>query len=176
MSDPFIGEIKMFGGNFAPRGYALCCGQMMAIAQNSALFSLLGTVYGGDGVSSFGLPDFQGRTPIHWGHGPGLSNVNLGDRAGVETITLQTANIPPHVHALTVSSAEGTSHTPLANGYLGAAVDNDLNPINLYTDVATGPVNLNTSVTGSGQPLQSRSPYQAVSFIIALMGEYPSRG
>lgn len=175
MSDPFLGEIKMFGGNFAPRGYALCNGQLLPLSQNTALFALLGTTYGGNGVSTFGLPDFQGRSPIHWGQGPGLSLVTLGEAAGVETVTLLTSNIPPHIHALTVSSAEGTSNTPLANGYLGAAVDKDLNPINLYTAVATAPVNLNTSITGSGLPVENRSPYLAVSFIIALMGEFPSR-
>ncbi|MQG95526.1 phage tail protein [Pseudomonas sp. MN1F] len=174
MSDPFLGEIKMFGGNFAPRGYAFCSGQQMAISQNAALFAILGTTFGGNGVSTFGLPDFQGRSPVHWGQGPGLSLVDLGEASGVETVTLLTSNMPAHLHSLQVSSADATSNKPIANGYLGAAVDKDLNPVNLYTATAPAAVNLNTSISGSSLPVENRSPYLAVSFIIALMGEFPS--
>ncbi|WP_060485972.1 phage tail protein [Pseudomonas sp. NBRC 111123] len=175
MSDPFIGEIKMFAGNFAPRGYSLCNGQLTAISQNTALFSLLGTTYGGDGVTTFALPNFQGRSPIHWGTGVGLQPVELGEFAGVESVSVLTSNMPAHNHTIFASTGEGTSNVPLANGYLAAAVDKDLNPINMYTAAPANQVPLNSTVSGSSIPLQTRSPYLSVSFIIALMGEYPSR-
>lgn len=175
MSDPFLGEIKMFGGNFAPRGYALCNGTLMAISQNTALFAILGTTYGGNGVSTFGLPDFQGRSPVHWGTGPGLATVLLGESAGQENVTLLTSNMPQHIHPIIASTGDGTSNKPLANGYLAAAVDKDLNPVNMYAAAPTAPVNLNSTISGGSIPLSIRNPFLAVSFIIALMGEFPSR-
>lgn len=175
MSDPFLGEIKMFGGNFAPRGYALCNKQLLSISQNTALYAILGTTYGGDGVTTFGLPDFQGRSPVHWGNGAGLSPVVIGESAGVEKVTLLTSNMPMHNHPILASTGEGVSNIPLANGYLAAAVDQDLNPINMYTAAPTSTVTLNSTTSGSSIPVENRSPYLAVSFIIALMGEFPSR-
>ena len=108
MSDPFVGEIRMFAGSFAPRSYALCDGQLMAVSQNDALFSLLGTMYGGDGRTTFGLPELRGRVPIHQGQGPGLSNRRIGQRSGSETATVSVAQMPGHTHAL-----QGTSDAPV---------------------------------------------------------------
>src|SRR6476469_5436875 len=112
MSQPFVAEIKMFGCNFAPRGWAQCNGQILAIAQNTALFSLLGTYYGGDGRTTFALPNFQGSVPIFWGQGPGLSNYGLGEVGGVPTVTLQTNEMPMHQHLVQASSADGTAAAP----------------------------------------------------------------
>ncbi|MCU1723635.1 MULTISPECIES: phage tail protein [unclassified Pseudomonas] len=180
MSDPFIGEIKMFGGNFAPRGYSFCNGQLLPLTQNTALFAILGTTYGGNGQSTFGLPDFRGRSPLHWGQGTGLTNILLGEVAGAESVTQVTSQMPAHIHqmGLTVSTANATSPTPIANGYLGAATDKDLNPVNLYTTDAGTPVALSSlpsTITGGSQPFGIRNPFLAVSFIIALVGEFPSR-
>src|SRR5438270_2669849 len=98
MSEPFLGEIRMFGGNFAPRGWSLCNGQLLPIAQNTALFSLLGTTYGGNGQTTFALPDLRGRVPLHWGQGPGLSNYDLGEQTGTESVTLLSTQMPAHSH------------------------------------------------------------------------------
>lgn len=175
MSDPFLGEIKMFGGNFAPYGYALCNGQQIAVTQNTALFAILGTTYGGNGTTTFGLPDFQGRSPIHWGNGAGLQPVVLGEKAGVESITLLNSNMPAHNHPIVASTGEGTTNIPPANGYLAAAIDKDLNPLNIYAAAPTNPVTMNSTVSGSGIPLATRNPFLSVSFIIALQGIFPTR-
>ncbi|MEN9798594.1 MAG: hypothetical protein RL653_2290, partial [Pseudomonadota bacterium] len=105
--DPFLGEIKLFAGNFAPTGWAFCHGQLLPIAQNSALFSLLGTTYGGNGQTTFALPDLRGRIPVGFGQGPGLTNRNLGDMSGVESVTLQVSNLPQHAHPFAVSASTG---------------------------------------------------------------------
>ena len=112
MANPLLGEIRMFGGNFAPRGWAMCNGQILSIAQNTALFSLLGTTYGGNGQTTFALPDMRGRAPIHPGQGPGLSNRDLGESAGAETITLSQAQMPVHNHPVQGSSADQTTDRP----------------------------------------------------------------
>src|SRR6476659_7582144 len=103
MSEPFLGEIRMVGFNFAPQGWALCNGQILSIAQNTALFSLLGTTYGGNGTQTFGLPNLQSRVPMHWGQGPGLSNYVIGEQTGTENVTILTSNLPPHTHTATVA-------------------------------------------------------------------------
>src|SRR5215213_3857433 len=110
MSEPFIGQIIQFAGNFAIRGYAMCNGQILSIAQNTALFSILGTTYGGNGQTTFALPDLRGRAPVHMGQGPGLSNVQLGEPGGAETVTLLPAQMPQHVHAVNASSASTTKN------------------------------------------------------------------
>src|SRR5437899_12703586 len=114
---PFIGEIVMFAGNFAPRGWAFCNGQILSIAQNTALFSILGTTYGGNGQTTFALPDLRGRVPMHPGQGPGLTNHTLGEVAGSETTTLLSSNMPQHTHALNCNSAAGTQPSP-SSGFL----------------------------------------------------------
>ncbi len=175
MSEPFIGEIRMFAGTFAPRGWALCDGQLLAISQNDALFSLLGTTYGGDGRTTFGLPDLRGRVPVHAGSGtgPGLSARPLGQKAGSETVTLTTQQIPSHAHTPVKASTEPADDSNPAGKAL-AATSYDVyitNPTVGLTDLAAGAV---TSVGGS-QPHDNAQPFLCVNFIIALVGIYPSR-
>jgi microcystin-dependent protein len=171
MAEPFLGEIRMFGGNFAPRGWALCNGQLLPISQNTALFSLLGTTFGGDGVSTFGLPNLQGRVPIHWGQGAGLSNYNLGQVGGAENVTLQVAQMPAHSHLVSSDSGDtGASSHP--NGQLLAS--SGANAIyNKNADSTMLPSMIQN--TGGNQPHANVQPYLSVTFMIALQGIYPSR-
>lgn len=180
MSDPFIGEIKMFASNFAPRGYSMCNGQLLPIQQNAALFALVGTTYGGNGVSTFGLPNFQGRSPVHWGTGAGLTPMVLGQESGTETVTLLTSQMPAHTHgmSLAVSTEAASADAPIANGYLGIAADSGSAAVNIYSAAKGTGVNLalqQSTVVGGSQPFAIRNPYLAVTFIIALVGEYPTR-
>jgi microcystin-dependent protein len=168
-ADPFIGEITMFGGNFAPRGWAFCDGQLLAISTNSALFSLLGTTYGGDGRTTFGLPDLRGRMPLHQGSGPGLTRRNLGQRNGTENHTLSIPELPSHGHSIGVSSTVGNAKTPGGN-LLAQSNDGENN----FTTVdADG--EMTTQNSGTGQGHNNMPPFLAVNFIIALEGIYPSR-
>jgi microcystin-dependent protein len=173
MSEPFIGEIRMFGGNFAPRGWALCDGQLLPIASNSALFSIVGTMYGGDGRSTFGLPDLRGRSAVHPGNGPGLSDIRQGSKGGSETTTLTVANLPAHGHQVApqVTDDERTTNRPdgAIPGRGGHYTD-----VGPSTTVTTGRA-FTTGNTGGGQAFDHRSPYQAVNYIIALQGLFPSR-
>lgn len=176
--NPFIGMICMFGGNFAPRGWAFCDGQLLAIASNTALFSILGTTYGGDGRTTFGLPDLRGRVAMHPGNGPGLSPKNLGQKGGTETNTLNQLQLPSHTHAATGTVNLGTASN--------AASGNDaFLPIstgaNFYSNAAgsakmnAGAVTVNVGNTGNNQPVNNIQPFQCVNFIIALQGTFPSR-
>lgn len=168
MADPFVAEIKMFAGNFAPKGHAFCNGQLMPISQNTALFSLLGTNYGGDGKSTFGLPNLQGRAPLHPGQGPGLSERFLGESGGAAAVTLQPAEIPAHNHGpLHVHDAAGTSGTPNAAWNLAIA------PSNIYGP-ATNLVAMGDTVGGGAH--ENRQPYLGLNFIIALQGVFPPKG
>jgi len=174
--DPFVAEIRMFAGNFAPSGWAFCNGQILSISQNTALFALLGTTYGGNGQSNFALPDLQAQSPIGPGQGPGLSNYFLGEQSGVENVTLLTTEIPLHTHgAPQATSAGGTSTSPLGNTW--AASGGGRTPPPLYaTGTPNTPMNpAAIGVAGGGQPHQNRQPYLAVSFIIALRGVFPPR-
>jgi microcystin-dependent protein len=167
MSDPLLGSIILFAGNFAPRGYALCEGQTLPIAQNTALFSLLGTTYGGNGTTTFALPDLRGRAPIGPGQGPGLASYVLGEQAGVETVTLSTSQLPAHNHPLQSSSGEQTTDRPTSGGGLargGAYISSGD-----ASDVSIGPT------AGGNQPHENRPPYLALNYIIALQGIFPSR-
>ena len=172
MSEPFIGEIRMFAGNFAPRGWALCDGQLLAVSQNDALFSLLGTTYGGDGRTTFGLPDMRGRIPVHPGSGPGLSNRRWGEKGGAEMHTLTTNELPNHTHSVQVINKPGDSGTPenrLWAASSGAPLSySDANP---DTDMATQMINN----IGGSQQHQNMMPNFCIHFIIALFGIYPSR-
>lgn len=170
MSEPYLGEIRMFGGNFAPKGWALCNGQLLSIAQNSALFSILGTTYGGDGINTFALPDLRGRTPMNWGQGPGLTARVIGEQSGQESVTLLTTQMPTHNHLVATNSSESTSGRP-ANGFLGTS------GAALYDAASDGStLNVNAiSSAGGNQPHSNMQPYLAVSFIIALNGIFPSR-
>ncbi|WP_295794195.1 tail fiber protein [Mucilaginibacter sp.] len=175
--EPYIGEIKMFAGNFNPRGWALCNGQLMSIAQNSALFAILGTTYGGDGVQTFGLPDYRGRAPMHWGSGPGLTPRVIGEAAGEENVTLLNSNMPIHNHLINASTAQGTVGPP-TNGFLATSVDNDSggNPFNFVTttpDTTLAPTAV--AAAGGSIPHDNMQPYLVVTFIIATEGIFPSR-
>lgn len=171
MSEPFVGEIRMFAGNFAPRGWALCDGQLLAVSQNDALFSLLGTIYGGDGQTTFGLPDCRGRIPLHAGHGPGLSERRLGAKGGVEKVTLSINQLPSHTHGVNATPEGASSNSP--EGALVA----DSPSVDLFTESAPSEnlsPNAVTSVGGS-QSHTNLMPYLCVHFIIALVGIYPSQ-
>jgi len=175
--NPFIGQVIMFAGNFAPRGWAYCKGQLLNIAENTALFSILGTTYGGDGRTTFGLPDLQGRAPFQQGNGPGLSPTRLGQKSGSEKVALNATNIPSHNHTATLhaENAVATERNPKDN-MLGA---NPANPI--YAGVAAGnnknmgSGSITISNTGSGTPHENMQPYAVSNYIIALVGTYPSR-
>lgn len=165
MAEPFIGEIRMFAGNFAPRGWALCDGQLLAISQNDALFSLLGTTYGGDGRSTFGLPDMRGRLPIHADGGH-----RLGQRAGSEQVNLTANQLPAHSHSLSASSNAAASSTPAENVTAASSSNN------LYG--AENPVSMDAAMlsnSGGGQAHDNVMPFLCLNFIIALFGIFPSR-
>lgn len=171
MSSPYIGEIRMFGGSFAPVGWALCQGQTMAISQNDTLFNLIGTTYGGDGQNTFDLPDLQGRVPVHQGQGPGISQQYIiGEEGGVEQVTLTTQQMPQHNHALVASTTAANQQSPAPNvyafmtqatPYFAGTVDSALNPAVLQPQ-------------GGSQPHENMQPFLVVTFIISLYGIYPT--
>jgi len=171
MADPFVAEIRIFPFNFAPKGWAWCDGQLLPLSQNTALFSLLGTTYGGNGNSNFALPDLQGRAPMHPGQGPGLSLHDLGETGGSETVTLLESEIPSHSHAWRASAADATNSTP-AGEMLATGVG-----IGQYA--APGPlVSLNANAlapAGGDQPHNNLQPYLTFYFCIALQGVFPPR-
>lgn len=171
MSEPFVGEIRMFAGNFAPRGWAFCDGQLLAVSQNDALFSLLGTIYGGDGRTTFGLPDLRGRIPIHAGTGPGLSPRRLGSKGGEEKVTLTVNQLPSHGHGpVKASESAATERTPAGNVTAESVT-------RLYRTPATvSPMNASAySNVGGSRSHTSLMPFLCIHFIIALVGIYPSR-
>lgn len=162
----------MFAGNFAPRGWAFCDGQLMAVSQNDALFSLLGTIYGGDGRTTFGLPDVRGRLPIHAGQGPGLSNRRLGSKAGAEKVTLTVNQLPSHRHDWLVSDVDASNRDPGGNAYA-----NTLNA-DVYQESPSDPENFSSDMvtkTGGSRSHTNLMPFLCINFIIALFGIYPSR-
>jgi microcystin-dependent protein len=172
MSDPFIGEIRMFAGNFAPRGWAFCNGQILPIAQNTALFSLLGTTYGGDGRTTFALPDLRDRIPVGFGEGPGLTPRTLGESGGAAAVTLAANQIPSHTHALRAASGTPSSGAPSGEVVLAPTTGGKI-----YRD-ATSPVAMSAGTigpAGGSQPHNNLQPYLAVNYIIALQGIFPSR-
>ena len=175
MSEPFIAEIRIFAGNFAPRGWAFCDGQLLPISQNTPLYTLIGTTYGGDGKSTVGLPNMQGRSPMHQGRAPGLSPKQLGEKGGVETVTLTEQQMPRHTHTQLGSNEE-------------SEFDGTNNPQNAVLGTLEGGKTLYSSPTnlqpladaavetcGGDQPHNNMQPYLAINFIIALQGLYPPR-
>ena len=170
-SEPMIGEIQWFAGNFAPRGWALCDGQLLLINQNQALFSILGTTYGGDGRVTFGLPDVRGRTIIHQGQGPGLNNRRLGERAGRETEAITTAQMPAHTHTLRASGGSATTSAPAGNVLASPGRTRLYDSGEANTSMATSAV----TSAGAGQAHNNMQPYNTLSCIIALTGVFPSR-
>jgi microcystin-dependent protein len=172
--EQFIGEIIMFGGNFAPRGWAYCDGQLLAISQNNALFSILGTTYGGDGRTTFGLPDLRGRVPVHAGAGPGLPVVRLGQKGGEATVILNVNQIPAHNHNAVIEAV-----SPIPRGDAGPDPTNAYNAQGgVYANGKNAKMaadSVSVGSTGGSQPHDNMQPYQSVNYIIALDGIYPSR-
>lgn len=169
--DPFVAEIRIFPFNFAPKGWAWCDGQILPLSQNTALFSLLGTTYGGDGKSNFALPDLQGRAPMHPGQGPGLSLHDLGEEGGSETVTLLESEIPAHTHTVVASNSDAGDRSP-ANEQLASGLG-----VNMYAAPGT-PAPMapqSTAVAGGSQPHNNMQPYLTFYFNIALQGVYPPR-
>lgn len=181
-TEPFIGEIKILGFNFAPKGYMTCQGQILSIAQNTALFSLLGTTYGGNGQQTFGLPDLQGRMPIGQGQGPGLPFHSMGEVSGTTAVTLLTSNMPAHVHPATgitvnIPVAAGGGDTDIPKGaYLAQATGDFYSSIST-PDTNYGPLTVSgvTGIAGSGQPIAIMNPYLVINYSIATQGIFPSR-
>lgn len=170
MSEPFIGQLMLVPYNFAPRGWAFCNGQLLSIAQNTALFSLLGTTYGGDGVTTFALPDLRGRAALSSGQGPGLQNYDLGQVGGTETVTLTTAEMPAHNHGVSAVEDDAVAALPtnalLANitpaGYSSSPTNTTMSPAMIQ-------------MAGRSLPHENRSPYLTLNYVIALEGIFPSR-
>lgn len=170
MGTPYVGEIRMFGGNFAPAGWAFCNGQQVPISENDTLFTLIGTTYGGDGQETFCLPDLQGRIPVHAGQGPGISqNYTLGEKGGVESVTLTTQQIPVHTHVPMVQTGAGNQSSPAG----GVWAFSNLSAFNNM------PANVSMANTiqgaGGSQPHENMMPFLAVSFIISLYGVFPQQ-
>jgi microcystin-dependent protein len=168
--DPFVAEIRIFAGNFAPQGWALCDGRLLPIQQNTTLFQLIGTTYGGDGISNFALPDLRGCSPMHQGQGPGLSHRDLGEHGGEEIVTLDLSQIPGHTHQMTASNG-ASAHTPKDNRLGESASAKIYGPPGNLVPMAAVAV----SPTGASQPHNNRQPYLVLNFIIALQGLFPSR-
>jgi microcystin-dependent protein len=206
MSDPYLGEMRMVGFDFAPNGWAQCMGQTMSISQNSALFSLLGTIYGGNGTTTFQLPDLRSRTPVGMGQGLGLSNINIGELAGTENAALTVQTMPAHTHAATVTGGGAVTGqisipatTSTAAGTLGGVPGNTTvlgpnlaggRPGEIYSTATDNPTNLKpfsvnlqagaptveNASMGGNAPFSLRNPYLGINFVIALQGIFPSRG
>ena len=181
MADPFVAEIRIFPFNFAPKGWAFCDGQLLPLSQNTALFSLLGTMYGGDGKSNFALPNMQGNAPMFWGQGPGLSLHDEGEMSGTETVTLLESEIPSHSHSFTISQGPATTPSPSGSLVAKGGWDDGTNagvvatyianvtPTTTMNPLAVGP-------TGGDQPHNNMMPYLTLNFCIALQGVFPPRG
>ena len=167
-SDPYVGQIMAVAFNFAPQGWAICNGQILPISQNTALFSLLGTTYGGNGTTNFALPDYRGRILIGAGAGPGLTTRNLGEQGGANTTTVTTATLPAHTHTIPANSEDGTTSNPTNNVIANTAVlDKEFNTIPNTVMGTTGS-------TGTGQPIDNQQPYLGINYIIATEGIFPS--
>jgi microcystin-dependent protein len=174
MATPYIGEIRMFGGTFAPYGWSFCNGSLLPISQYSALFQLIGTTYGGDGVNTFALPDLQGRLPIHQGQGTGLQNYVIGSKAGSETVTLVQGQLPVHNHGAIGSATGSASSNPTNNTWGNNAIANK--SFGPGTSANATMNNSSLSLFGNNLPHDNLMPFQAISFIIALEGVYPTQG
>jgi microcystin-dependent protein len=194
VSNLYIGQIIQGGWNFAPRDTALCNGQTISIAQNTALFALLGTTFGGNGQTTFNLPDLRGRRMVHWGNGAGLSPVQLGESAGSESVTLNSTQMPAHNHtasfastsSLDAATTKATAQTPAAGSVLARATDNVgtavpfiYSPSGTATGAALGGLNVAGTVTvnpaGGSAPVGIRNPYQGITHVICMFGIFPSR-
>ena len=172
MSDQFLGELRAFGFNFAPKGWAFCNGQLLSIQQNAALFGLLGTTYGGNGVTTFQLPNLQSRVPMHFGQAPGGTSYTEGELGGVESVTLSSTQMPTHIHMLNGVSASGNTNRPSNVLYASGSTGNEA----FYGGGALQPLTPSTiGPTGQNQPHTNLQPYLAINWCIALEGLFPSR-
>jgi microcystin-dependent protein len=180
MTSPFLAEIRIFPFNFPPKGWAFCDGQLLPISQNTALFSLLGTTYGGDGKATFALPNFQGNVPVHAGQGPGLSQYFLGETTGSETVTLLTSEMPAHTHNLVATTDPATTSDPtnaiLAEGKWDDGKGNTGQVLSYLGATNTQMNNQALGVAGGSQPHNNLMPYLTLNFCIALQGIFPARG
>lgn len=174
MSQPYVGEIRMFGGNFAPVGWEFCNGQLLSISENEVLFQLIGTTYGGDGESTFALPDLRGRAPIHMGQGAGLTSKILAETGGVESVTLTTPQIPAHTHTVGALArcGSGSSASPAGRFWAKDTTEKLYGPPGTPVQMAAGAAKVGFG--GGSQPHENMQPYCAVSFIISLFGVFPS--
>ena len=177
MSQHFIGDVALFGGNFPPLGWAFCQGQLLDISQYTPLFALIGTTYGGDGVTTFALPNLQGRFPIHQGQGGGLSNYVIGEMAGASSVALTSAQIPAHTHQVFASSAVATTNDPTGNVPAKPVQVGGSNTVNAFAvPGATVPMSAGAiSPTGASLPHDNMQPYLGMNYIIALQGIFPSQ-
>jgi microcystin-dependent protein len=190
MGTPYLSQLALFSFNFAPAGWAVCAGQLLPINQNQALFSLLGTTYGGNGQTTFALPDLRGRVPIHFGQGPGLSNYNLGAAGGTESVALGVSQMPAHTHAIDISgltateratNAAGNQRTPVGNvpaaesAVVTATYSSAVPNASMNNAAATPGGGVTAAVAGGSQPHENRQPYLALTYCIALQGIFPSR-
>jgi microcystin-dependent protein len=176
-SQPILGTIFIFAGNFAPNGYQLCQGQLLPISQYAALFSILGTTYGGNGTTNFALPDLRGRAPIGQGTGLGLSPVVIGESAGHQNVSILTANMPQHNHLINVSTGGGAQTSP-QNNFIASGVDSQGGNVTGFNTGATSGATMaatSVSVAGQSQPVNVQNPYLGISYIIAMVGIFPSR-
>jgi microcystin-dependent protein len=171
MADPFVAEIRIFPFNFAPKGWALCDGQILPLSQNTALFSLLGTTYGGDGKSNFALPNLQGNAPMHPGQGPGLSLHDLGETGGSDTVSLLESEIPSHSHSVTASQQDGLERTPAGQLLATGIGISQYQAPGQLTNLSPNAV----AAAGGDQPHNNMQPYLTLNFCIALQGVYPPR-
>lgn len=176
MADPFIGEVKLWSFDFAPRFWAKCDGQLLLIQQNAALFSLLGTTFGGNGTTNFGLPDLRGKVGIHRGQGPGLTNRSLGQPGGVASVTLTQSQLPAHSHGAASApvSTQPATHTDPAGRVFAVPTDGSF-AYATQADATLGGVGATTPVAGGSQPHSNMQPYLTLNFCIALQGIFPSR-
>lgn len=173
MSDqPFIGEIKLFAGNFQIQGHAYCQGQLLPISQNDALFALIGTTYGGDGITTFALPDLRGRIPINQGTGQGLSSRTIGESSGTETVTLIPGQLPAHTHAMNCNAGNGNSSNPVNNFWAAQPALLQYAPASTASSALKGNATTNS---GNSQPHTNLQPYLTINYLIALEGIFPSR-
>ena len=177
MADPFIGEIRIVGFNYAPTGWALCNGQILPISSNTALFSILGTIYGGNGINTFALPNFQDIAPMFWGQGPGLSNRFEGETSGAPSVTLLVSEMPSHSHVAKASGNSASTNNP--TGGIWAVGGEPRASVPMYTTNANSPAAMNVGALtpqGQSQPHNNMQPYLTLNFIIALQGVFPPRG
>lgn len=181
-TEPFIGEVKLFGFYFAPKGYATCQGQILSIAQNTALFSLLGTTYGGNGQTTFALPDLQGRMPIGQGQGPGLPSFSMGQIGGTTSTTILSSNMPPHVHTLNAArvqirstDANASENSPGGNFPATTSASSYSDTPGTGQFMGNPVVSGTTDITGGGTPIDIMNPYLCMNYSIAIYGIFPSR-